>query len=140
MAALKNVPKTKATAAPSPSFHDRGNTDTDGAESTRRGRSKKRQAWGAVPAAGASTKGAEAEATGEGEGLLPPPSLEIFEIGGGYGTNALCILEYMKREAPQVYARTRYRIVEISGCVGLVLVMACVVCCVHLTTVEGQEI
>ena len=42
-------------------------------------------------------------------------ALEIYEIGGGYGTNALCILEFLRREAPAVYARTRYRIVEISG-------------------------
>ena len=123
MAALK----TKAIAAPSPSSHDRGGIDTDGAESTRRGRSRKRHAWGAGPAAGASPTGAEAEAQEEGgKGSLSPPPLEIFEVGGGYGTNALCILEYLKREAPQVYARTRYRIGEISGCVGLVVCIACI--------------
>jgi hypothetical protein len=40
--------------------------------------------------------------------------LHIYEIGGGYGTNALCILDYLQAHAPDVYARTRYTIIEIS--------------------------
>lgn len=27
---------------------------------------------------------------------LEPPELEIYEIGGGYGTNALCVLDYLQ--------------------------------------------
>ncbi|EKU21168.1 hypothetical protein NGA_2091500, partial [Nannochloropsis gaditana CCMP526] len=38
----------------------------------------------------------------------------IYEIGGGYGTNALCILDYLEAQAPEVYRRTRYTVVEIS--------------------------
>lgn len=128
VAALENA--AKAATAAARSSHDDGGIDNEGAEWTRRGRSKKRQAWRTAPATESSSSRAE-EAKSEAkreEKVLPPPPLEIFEIGGGYGTNALCILEYLKREAPQVYVQTRYRIVEISGCVGVVVVvLACVV-------------
>ena len=40
--------------------------------------------------------------------------LHIYEIGGGYGTNALCILDYLQAHAPDVYSRTSYTIIEIS--------------------------
>ena len=35
-------------------------------------------------------------------------------MGGGNGTLALNILEFLQKEYPQVYERTRYRIIEIS--------------------------
>ncbi|KAG7381674.1 hypothetical protein PHYBOEH_010814 [Phytophthora boehmeriae] len=40
--------------------------------------------------------------------------LEIFEIGGGSGTNALHILNYLKEQAPGVYEKTKYTLIEIS--------------------------
>ncbi|KAG7380070.1 hypothetical protein PHYPSEUDO_007816 [Phytophthora pseudosyringae] len=40
--------------------------------------------------------------------------LEIFEIGGGSGSNALHILNFLKEHAPDVYAKTKYTLVEIS--------------------------
>ncbi|KAF4137322.1 putative S-adenosyl-L-methionine-dependent methyltransferase [Phytophthora infestans] len=40
--------------------------------------------------------------------------LEIFEIGGGSGSNALHILNYLKEQAPDVYAKTKYTLIEIS--------------------------
>ncbi|GAB5036427.1 s-adenosyl-l-methionine-dependent methyltransferase [Nannochloropsis oceanica] len=40
--------------------------------------------------------------------------LHIYEMGGGYGTNASCILDYLQAHAPDVYARTKYTIIEIS--------------------------
>ncbi|RLN75570.1 hypothetical protein BBJ28_00012836 [Nothophytophthora sp. Chile5] len=40
--------------------------------------------------------------------------LEIVEIGGGSGTNALHILNYLKDHAPDVYAKTKYTLIEIS--------------------------
>ncbi|GMF35787.1 unnamed protein product [Phytophthora lilii] len=40
--------------------------------------------------------------------------LEVFEIGGGSGSNALHILDYLRAHAPDVYARTKYTLVEIS--------------------------
>ncbi|RLN65430.1 hypothetical protein BBJ29_009628 [Phytophthora kernoviae] len=40
--------------------------------------------------------------------------LEIFEIGGGSGSNALHILNYLKEQVPDVYAKTKYTLIEIS--------------------------
>ncbi|KAE8993047.1 hypothetical protein PR003_g22100 [Phytophthora rubi] len=40
--------------------------------------------------------------------------LEIFEIGGGSGSNALHILDYLQQQAPDVYAKTKYTLIEIS--------------------------
>lgn len=40
--------------------------------------------------------------------------LVIFEIGGGSGSNALHILNYLKEHMPDVYARTKYTLIEIS--------------------------
>ncbi|KAL4150924.1 hypothetical protein PRNP1_010313 [Phytophthora ramorum] len=40
--------------------------------------------------------------------------LEIYEIGGGSGSNALHILNFLKQHAPDVYAKTKYTLVEIS--------------------------
>lgn len=45
----------------------------------------------------------------EGDGLV------IYEAGGGTGTNALNVLNWLKREEPKLYARTEYTIIEISG-------------------------
>ncbi|OQR90349.1 hypothetical protein ACHHYP_05589 [Achlya hypogyna] len=41
--------------------------------------------------------------------------LHIYEIGGGAGTNALCILDYIKEQAPALYAKTTYTMIEISA-------------------------
>jgi len=40
--------------------------------------------------------------------------LSIYEVGGGMGTNALCILNFLKRSAPEIYKDARYTIIEIS--------------------------
>ncbi|POM70918.1 Hypothetical protein PHPALM_12586 [Phytophthora palmivora] len=40
--------------------------------------------------------------------------LQIFEIGGGSGSNALHILNFLKEQAPHVYAKTKYTLIEIS--------------------------
>jgi len=40
--------------------------------------------------------------------------LTIYEIGGGYGTNARCILDYIQAQQPAIYQRTRYTIIEIA--------------------------
>ena len=43
-----------------------------------------------------------------GEGLV------LYEAGGGTGTNALNVLDWLRREEPRLYERTEYTIVEIS--------------------------
>lgn len=43
-----------------------------------------------------------------GEGLV------VYEVGGGSGTNALNVLDWLQREEPELYDRTEYTIVEIS--------------------------
>ncbi|GAM25665.1 hypothetical protein SAMD00019534_088400 [Acytostelium subglobosum LB1] len=40
--------------------------------------------------------------------------LKIFEIGAGSGTNALCILNFLRSQHPELYATTQYTIIEIS--------------------------
>ncbi|CAH0513691.1 unnamed protein product [Peronospora belbahrii] len=40
--------------------------------------------------------------------------LVIYEIGGGSGSNALYILNYLKDTVPHVYAKTKYTLIEIS--------------------------
>jgi len=40
--------------------------------------------------------------------------LIIYEIGAGNGTLMADILDFLALEAPEVYARTKYRIIEIS--------------------------
>ncbi|KAF1315951.1 putative s-adenosyl-l-methionine-dependent methyltransferase mida, partial [Globisporangium splendens] len=40
--------------------------------------------------------------------------MTIYEIGGGAGTNALHILNYLKDNAPDVYLKTKYTLIEIS--------------------------
>jgi len=39
----------------------------------------------------------------------------IYEIGAGNGTLALDILDYLRDQYPEVYERTQYNIIEISG-------------------------
>ncbi|KAF0743122.1 hypothetical protein Ae201684_002179 [Aphanomyces euteiches] len=49
--------------------------------------------------------------------LLSPftsDKLTIFEIGGGAGTNAKCILDYIQDQAPALYEKTTYTMIEIS--------------------------
>ncbi|CAM9758066.1 unnamed protein product, partial [Hapterophycus canaliculatus] len=41
-------------------------------------------------------------------------SLVLYEAGGGSGTNALNVLDWLRREEPKLYERTEYTIVEIS--------------------------
>ena len=48
----------------------------------------------------------------------PPPSrrrrrLRIVEFGGGNGTLARCVLDYLRDARPDVYDATRYQIVEV---------------------------
>ncbi|DAZ92553.1 TPA: hypothetical protein N0F65_012783 [Lagenidium giganteum] len=45
---------------------------------------------------------------------MAPTPLRIYEIGGGAGTNALHILNYLRDVAPDVYDKTSYTLVEIS--------------------------
>uniref|UniRef100_A0AAV1V4S6 Protein arginine methyltransferase NDUFAF7 n=1 Tax=Peronospora matthiolae TaxID=2874970 RepID=A0AAV1V4S6_9STRA len=40
--------------------------------------------------------------------------LDIYEIGGGSGSNALHILNYLEKEVPEVYTKTKYTLIEIS--------------------------
>lgn len=46
---------------------------------------------------------------------FPYEDFIIYEIGAGNGTLAMDILNYLKEEYPDVYDRTRYNIIEISG-------------------------
>ncbi|EPT02987.1 hypothetical protein FOMPIDRAFT_1116985 [Fomitopsis schrenkii] len=46
---------------------------------------------------------------------FPYEDFVIYEIGAGNGTLALDILDYVQDRYPEVYDRTRYRIIEISG-------------------------
>lgn len=38
----------------------------------------------------------------------------LYEAGGGTGTNALNVLDWLQREEPKLYQRTEYTIIEIS--------------------------
>lgn len=40
--------------------------------------------------------------------------LVLYEAGGGTGTNALNVLDWLRREEPKLYERTEYTIIEIS--------------------------
>ncbi|RKP15415.1 S-adenosyl-L-methionine-dependent methyltransferase [Piptocephalis cylindrospora] len=44
----------------------------------------------------------------------PTHDLHLYEMGGGNGTLALNILDWLRENDPYVYARTRYTIIEIS--------------------------
>ncbi|EED83157.1 predicted protein [Postia placenta Mad-698-R] len=46
---------------------------------------------------------------------FPYEDFVIYEIGAGNGTLARDILDYIQERYPEVYDRTRYRIIEISG-------------------------
>ncbi|CCM00250.1 uncharacterized protein FIBRA_02279 [Fibroporia radiculosa] len=46
---------------------------------------------------------------------FPYEDFVIYEIGAGNGTLALDILDYIQEQYPEVYDRTRYNIIEISG-------------------------
>ena len=46
---------------------------------------------------------------------FPYEDLVIYEIGAGNGTLAQDVLDYIQDEYPEVYDRTRYNIIEISG-------------------------
>ena len=45
---------------------------------------------------------------------FPYEDLVIYEIGGGNGTLALNILDFLRANYPEVYDRTQYHIIEIS--------------------------
>lgn len=47
--------------------------------------------------------------------LFPYADLTIYEMGGGNGTLMINILDYIRETQPDVYSRTRYKIIEISG-------------------------
>ncbi|KAH3671370.1 hypothetical protein WICMUC_004667 [Wickerhamomyces mucosus] len=46
--------------------------------------------------------------------LYPYDDLVIYEIGGGNGTLMKNILQYIARNEPKIYKRTKYKIIEIS--------------------------
>ncbi|KAF7308251.1 Protein arginine methyltransferase NDUFAF7 [Mycena chlorophos] len=46
---------------------------------------------------------------------FPYEDFVIYEIGAGNGTLAMNILDFLKSNYPEVYDRTRYNIIEISG-------------------------
>lgn len=46
---------------------------------------------------------------------FPYEDFIIYEIGAGNGTLAKDILDYLQEHHPEVYDRTRYNIIEISG-------------------------
>lgn len=60
---------------------------------------------------------------GDGESLV------VYEAGGGTGTNALNVLDWLRQEEPKLYERTEYTIVEISP--RLAELQAERVCSVH---------
>lgn len=47
--------------------------------------------------------------------LFPHHELVLYELGGGSGTLAQDILDYIEKNEPDVYPQLRYRIVEISA-------------------------
>lgn len=47
--------------------------------------------------------------------LYPYHDLVIYEMGAGNGTLMLNILDYIRHTDPEVYARTKYRIIEVSN-------------------------
>ncbi|KAK5105728.1 hypothetical protein LTR62_002330 [Meristemomyces frigidus] len=47
--------------------------------------------------------------------LYPYHDLVIYELGAGNGTLMLNILDYIRRVDPEVYARTKFRIIEVSS-------------------------
>lgn len=49
------------------------------------------------------------------ESLFPDHDLIIYEMGGGNGTLMINILDYIRDNHPEVYSRTKYKIIEISG-------------------------
>jgi len=58
--------------------------------------------------------GISSNASGKGRAPRPdsPPPLQIFELGGGSGTVASNVLDYLKQVAPDVYATTTYTIIN----------------------------
>ena len=44
----------------------------------------------------------------------PGEPLQILEVGGGNGTCAAGVLSYLRREAPETFASSRYMLVEVS--------------------------
>lgn len=46
---------------------------------------------------------------------FPYEDFVIYEIGAGNGTLARNMLDYIRDHHPEVYERTRYNIIEISG-------------------------
>lgn len=44
--------------------------------------------------------------------------LQIFEVGGGAGTQARHTLDYLRENAPEVYQCTRYTDIEVSALMG----------------------
>lgn len=48
-------------------------------------------------------------------GSYPYADLVIYEMGGGNGTLMCNVLNYIKENQPDVYARTHYKIIEISS-------------------------
>lgn len=51
---------------------------------------------------------------GDAGGGREEESVVLYEAGGGTGTNALNVLDWLQREEPKLYERTEYTIIEIS--------------------------
>ncbi|CAK4031365.1 Hypothetical predicted protein [Lecanosticta acicola] len=47
--------------------------------------------------------------------LYPYHDLVIYEMGAGNGTLMMNILDYIRHADPEVYARTKYRVIEVSS-------------------------
>lgn len=47
--------------------------------------------------------------------LYPYEDLLIYEMGAGNGTLMMNILDYIRQADPEVYARTRFRVIEVSS-------------------------
>lgn len=51
---------------------------------------------------------------GAADGGRKEEIIVLYEAGGGTGTNALNVLDWLQREEPKLYERTEYTIIEIS--------------------------
>ncbi|CAN0114883.1 unnamed protein product, partial [Phaeothamnion confervicola] len=55
------------------------------------------------------------QARRHGIGRSAAAPLAVYEVGGGSGTNARAILDFLQRTAPDVYKHTSYTLLEVSG-------------------------
>ena len=97
---------------------------------------KKASSTGSVPSRKASRKRGAGGSGGGGDGRHDgAEGLVLYEAGGGTGTNALNVLDWLRREEPKLYERTQYTIVEISP--RLAELQRDRVCAVHEVVIVG---